>query len=389
MKKQSGNEVIRAWRSISISFILNGIAIGSFVSRIPDFKRDLHVSNSAFGFSLFFVSLGVMSALRPAGKLCAKYGSASITLISGLGIALSLLPFGKISGYAFFCLTLFIYGFLNASQDIAMNTHAVALESLSGRRMMVTFHGMWSVGALIGGGLSALFIRLHTVLNEQYLLVATLIVLLVLCTRNGFLPNSTDQSSTLKKSRSKTPKIILALGCLGLCASLGEGASADWGGILAKETFGASSFIATLPYIFFMTGMILGRFSGDKLAERFGIRKILTISGTVFGSALLIGLVIGSVISEIVAWLFVGLGVAAVIPIIVSTTGSMVLKEYKDLISPSEAVATVTAINYSGFFFGPPLMGFLADQLTLRWAMLLPALLGFALMAGSRAIIES
>jgi MFS family permease len=389
LKGKSETEIIRAWRAISISFILNGIAIGSFVSRIPDFKRILHVSNSAFGFSLFFVSLGVMSALRPAGKFCAKYGSASITLISGFGIALSLLPFGQVSEYPLFCVTLFFYGFLNASQDIAMNTHAVALESLSGKRMMVTFHGMWSVGAIIGGGLSALFINFHTPFHDQYLFISFLIICLVLYTRKGFLPDFIDQSKNLKEDRSKTPKIIFALGCLGLCASLGEGASADWGGLLAKETFGASSFYATLPYIFFMGGMILGRLSGDKLAEIFGIRHILTFSGALFGSALLIGLIIGSLIAEIFAWLFVGLGVAAVIPIIVSTTGSMVLREYKDVTSPSEAVATVTAINYSGFFFGPPLMGFLADQLTLRWAMLLPALLGFALMAGARLIIKN
>ena len=138
-----------------------------------------------------------------------------------------------------------------------------------------------------------------------------------------------------------------------------------------------------------MSGMIIGRFSGDKLAEKFGIRSLLMFSGATFGFSLLLGLVIGNIYSEIFAWLSVGLGVAAVIPIIVSTTGSLVLKEYVDVISPSEAVAMVTAINYSGFFFGPPLMGVLADQITLRWAMLLPALLGITLIVGSRVIIKS
>ena len=330
-----------------------------------------------------------MSALRPAGKYCARYGSARISLVSGVAISATLLPFGFVESLPLFWASLFFYGFANATQDIAINSHAVALENLSNRRMMVTFHGMWSVGALIGGAISAIAIHLHISSRIQYLGVALIILPIINYTKNGFLPNFTDKQPAKPGRRAKKPRIIWALGCLGLCASLGEGASADWGGILAKETFHASAFVATLPYIFFMSGMIIGRFSGDKLAEKFGIRSLLMFSGATFGFSLLLGLVIGNIYSEIFAWLSVGLGVAAVIPIIVSTTGSLVLKEYVDVISPSEAVAMVTAINYSGFFFGPPLMGVLADQITLRWAMLLPALLGITLIVGSRVIIKS
>jgi MFS family permease len=329
-----------------------------------------------------------MTALRPAGKYCAKYGSARISLLSGVAIAATLLPFGVVNKLPLFCLSLFLFGFANATQDIAINSHAVGLERVAGRRMMVTFHGMWSVGALIGGGISAIAIHLHITSRFQYLIEFLLLLPIIYYTKSRFLANLTEKQSFKSGKRTKKPKIILALGCLGLCASLGEGSSSDWGGILAKETFHASAFVATLPYIFFMSGMIIGRFSGDKLAERYGIRSLLMFSGAIYGFGLSIGLIIGNIFSEIFAWMCVGLGVAAVIPIIVSTTGSLVLNEHIDVISPSEAVAMVTAINYSGFFFGPILIGLLSDQITLRWAMLVPAFLGVALSVSSRKIIK-
>jgi MFS family permease len=44
----------------------------------------------------------------------------------------------------------------------------------------------------------------------------------------------------------------------------------------------------------------------------------------------------------------------------------------------------ISGISYFGFIVGPPLMGFLADAITLRWAMLVPAVLAIIISASSR-----
>ena len=46
----------RARLAVTITFIINGFAVGTFVARIPDFKRILEVSNGTLGTSLLFVS---------------------------------------------------------------------------------------------------------------------------------------------------------------------------------------------------------------------------------------------------------------------------------------------------------------------------------------------
>jgi MFS family permease len=62
----------------------------------------------------------------------------------------------------------------------------------------------------------------------------------------------------------------------------------------------------------------------------------------------------------------------------------MANKRFAGSISPAEAVAMISGISYFGFIVGPPLMGFLADAITLRWAMLVPAILAIIISASSR-----
>jgi MFS family permease len=174
------------------------------------------------------------------------------------------------------------------------------------------------------------------------------------------------------------------MGLLGLAGSIGEGSAADWGGVLARETFGASQFVGTLPYIAYSFTMVVGRFYGDQLATKFGARRILKVGGLLGGAGLAGGLIVGGTTGVIVGWFLFGLALSTVIPLLFSAAGSMANKRFQGTISPAEAVAKISGISYFGFVVGPPLMGFLADVLTLRWAMLVPAVLAVIISASSR-----
>lgn len=52
---------------------MNGFSVGTFVSRIPDFKRTLEISNSLLGSSLLFATAGVFIAIKPASLIAAKF----------------------------------------------------------------------------------------------------------------------------------------------------------------------------------------------------------------------------------------------------------------------------------------------------------------------------
>jgi hypothetical protein len=54
----------RARIAITTAFIINGSMAGTFYSRIPDIKEQFGLSNSALGFALLVVSIGVLVGLR-------------------------------------------------------------------------------------------------------------------------------------------------------------------------------------------------------------------------------------------------------------------------------------------------------------------------------------
>ena len=374
----------RARIAVTITFIINGFSAGSFVARIPDFKRILDISNGTLGLSLLFVSAGVFLALKPAGKYSAKFGSQPIIFFSTIALALSYLLLGFLFSLTWFWITLFIFGFVLAAQDVSMNAHAVVVEQRAGRRLMSVFHAMFSVGTLFGGILGGVFSQLEITPLTQGLSLALLYIVAALLVRPLFLPASADTHHFGDEKRAKHPPIFAILGLFGLFAALSEGAAGDWGGVLARETFGASPFISTLPYIVFCTAMIIGRLSGDYLAHRFGASKVIAAGGVIAGTGLSAGLLIGGVPAIMVAWFLLGIGLSVVIPLMFSAAGTIALTKYSGVIAPSEAVAKVSGVSYFGFVIGPPLIGFIADAFELRWTLMLLAGLSYLLILASR-----
>jgi MFS family permease len=374
----------RARIAVTITFIINGFSAGSFVARIPDFKRILDISNATLGLSLLFISAGVFLALKPAGKYSAKYGSQPIIFFSTIALALSYLLLGALLSLTWFWITLFIFGFVLAAQDVSMNAHAVVVEQRAGRRLMSVFHAMFSVGTLFGGILGGIFSQIEITPLTQGSSLALLYIVAALLVRPLFLPASADTHHFGDEKRAKHPPIFAILGLFGLFAALSEGAAGDWGGVLARETFGASPFISTLPYIVFCTAMIIGRLSGDYLAHRFGASKVIAAGGVIAGTGLSAGLVIGGIPAIMVAWFLLGIGLSVVIPLMFSAAGTIALTRYSGVIAPSEAVAKVSGVSYFGFVIGPPLIGFIADAFELRWTLMLLAGLSYLLILASR-----
>jgi len=368
--------------------MMNGFAIGILVSQLPDYKFHLKISNGALGAALFLLAGGVLSALGPSGRASAKHGSARITILGSIAVIITLPLVGLSFNYISFCISLYLFGYAVAFQDVAMNTHAVTLEQRFKRRVMSTFHALYSLGALAGSACGGFMAQFHTKAIIQESLASLLFVAVLLYMKSRFLPASSDQQEPRQHKRPKRPTIFWVMGLLGMSASIGEGSAGDWGGVLARTTFHSSPFVGTLPFICFSTTMVTGRFLGDRLAHRFGPGQLLFFGGLCAGIGLGTGLLIGGIGGEIFGWIFLGAGLCMVIPMIYSEAGTIAINKFSGTIAPSEAVATVSGISYFGFVVGPPIMGYISEAITLRWAMLVPAALALAAAAGSRYVIR-
>ena len=283
----------RARIAITVAFIVNGTMAGTFYSRLADIKKDLDISNSALGIALLIVSVGVLIGLTFSGKQSAKYGSAPITLYGTYALGTSILLMGLATNYLTLCMAFLIIGACLSTQDVAMNSHAIVLEHEADKRYMSTFHAMFSLGALGGGLVGAWFSQNNIPLMKHVAFITMLTYLSTFVVRNWFLPAELDKHPFEGKKKIKRPKLFLIVGLLGTCAAIGEGSAGDWGAILARDTFDATPFISTLPYICFSAAMVIGRLFGDRAASKYGPMNLIVGGGLIAGIGLGGGLLVG------------------------------------------------------------------------------------------------
>ena len=379
----------RARIAITTAFIINGTTAGAFYARVPDFKRELGVTNSALGFALLCIALGVLIGLGFSGRQSAKRGSAPVTHYASYALGLSLLLVGPVLNYVTLCLAFVIFGACLSTQDVAMNSHAIVLEHEADKRYMSTFHAMFSAGALFGGVLGGFLAQQNKTIMWQCAFITMLIFIANFIVRNMFLPADLDKHPFEGKKKIKRPKLFLIVGLLGTCAAIGEGSAGDWGAILARDTFDATPFVSTLPYICFSAAMVIGRLFGDRAASKYGPMNLIVGGGLIAGVGLASGLLIGGIGGVIFGWLSAGIGLSIVIPMLFSQAGEIAKTRFEGQFAPSEGVAMVSGIAYFGFLVGPPTLGFLADAIGLRWAMLVPAILALIMAFGSRPILSN
>jgi MFS family permease len=376
--------------AVSVAFASNGIAAGSFMVRIPDFKEKLEITNSQFGLSLFILMIGVLISIKKAGSLAARYGSRTVAIPATIAMAGAIFLVSLTNTYLLFCLSLFLFGFTLATQDISMNAHAIAVEQKYKARFMSTFHAIFSIGGLVGALLAGVLAQLEVSLSSHALSIGIIVAVLAIVLRDWWLPASVDIHEVNREERKASrPKIFLILGALGFCGQVGEGAAGDWGGILARETFSATPFQSALPYVLFSATMVIGRLLGDRIATRFPAGNVLSMGGLISGGGLILGLIIGGIEGQIFGWLCLGAGLSILIPILFSESGRIAKEKYSGVIAPSQGVAMVSGIAYFGFMAGPPIIGFLSGIIELRWAMLFPGLLALILGFSAKRVIKS
>lgn len=368
--------------TIYFAFIYNGTSMGLFVSRLPDIRNYFGLTNAQLGLVTFVGSLGIFFAMKPAGHWAAKYGSSRVLVHATWAYGLSTILLGLLLSVPWLIATLFLTGFLVAVHDIAMNSHATAIERMSNKSLMNSFHARFSIGGLIGAAIGGTFSQLEISYLVQAIILAVISVAVVPILRKHLLPAATDihTQEIVPKDQRERPHIFYWLGLLGFAASVCEGAAADWGAILLRDTWQVSPFISTIPFIAFSAAMVVGRLSGDRITDRFSRETVVRFGGYIAGVGLAGGLIIGQPIGVTIGWIFLGIGVSVIIPSLFSAAGEIARNKFAGHIAPSQAVAIVGGVSYAGFLVGAPLLGFLSDYLTLRWSLLVPA--GAAILMG-------
>ncbi len=131
----------------------------------------------------------------------------------------------------------------------------------------------------------------------------------------------------------------------------------------------ASPALAPLGLSAFALAMTIGRFFGDGARLKFGDRKLMVMCGLISTMGIALTLLFNNPYSVIAGLFIIGIGLSSIVPIAYSIAGNS-----KNL-PPGVGLAMVTTVGYSGFLFGPPIIGLLANWQSLRIALTVVAFL--------------
>lgn len=266
---------------------------------------------------------------------------------------------------------LFCFGVFGNMYNISANTQAVGVEFLYQRSIMATFHGIWSLAGFSGAAIGTFLIAQGINPLYHFIIICITSLIVVLIAQRYILPNDTKPENK-QPIFARPDATILKLGLIAFGCLVCEGTMFDWSGVYFQKVVEAPKEMVTLGYTVFMATMATGRFLGDRLVTRFGIQRMLQVSGIVISSGLAVAVLFPTIVFATTGFFLVGLGVSSVVPLVYSTAGK------SKTMAPGVALAAVSTIGFLGFLIGPPLIGFIAELAGLRWSFTIIAIIGFS-----------
>lgn len=367
-------EMRRAFWGVMISFIVHGLVVSTWVSRIASIKTLLHMGDGALGLALLGTAIGSIAAIPVCGALVSRFGSRSIVQWTGLGFCIVMvLPAVAWSGWTLF-LALLSYGALAGANDVAMNAQAVGTERFLGTPTMSRFHAMFSLGGIAGASAGGLIASRGTLPLPHFAGGAVLFMFLAIV---GPKLMADTRASAIGGQQAharirRIPPSLVVLSAIGFCIFLSEGAIADWTGVYLKQILGASEGLAPAGYAVFSAAMAIFRFVGDAIILRIGRVSTIRIGALLAACGIALALSVHSSAWALVGFAAAGAGFSSIIPIVFAAGGRIAS------VAEGAGVATVSGIGYLGFLAGPPAIGFIAEITSLRVGLGLLVILSLA-----------
>ena len=363
---QTNPHLRRARLAVATLFFVNGMGFATWIPHIPFAQRKFALDEATLGLTLLAIAGGAIVAMPLAGGLIEKWGSRRICIFSSLAFCL-VIPFLLMgTSYPLFMVNLFLLGACGGAMDVAMNAHGVYVEGQYHQPIMSSFHGMFSVGGLVGAGVAGGLLALGWPPVQHMAVMSVVLLLLVAVAVRYLLP---PEPKEIAEGEPPAPlfalpreRTMITLALLAFFILMTEGAMADWTAVYLEAMPGTGASLAAVGFAAFSLTMAVGRLTGDAIVRTIGRVPVVR-----WGSALaMVGVLLASFSPHpypaIAGFALVGLGLSNVVPIIFSAAG------YLSPTAPGRGIAALTTAGYFGFLVGPPLIGLLAELITLAGA---------------------
>ena len=318
------------------------------------------LNDASLGLMLASIPAGLMISMPFAGYFTNRFRMRSLLIAAAVAYSILLLCLGYASAAWQVSVVLFLFGVSRTFFNVSVNTCSIVLQQQFKRSIVTTFHGIWSLAALLGALLSMILIGWDVSMDNHFLIVSIFSVIVVFVF-NGSIPE-TGKGQPKKKLFSAANKGLLQLGFIAAGSMFCEGMMSDWSGIYFSKVGGVTGQFYVLGYASYLTTMVLGRFLGDWFLGKYGEMTMVRASAILLGMGFLLAVVLPNPILIVIGFLLVGLGVSCFVPMI------FLLASKNAEVPIGTAVSSVSLLGYVGFLIGPPIIGYLSETFGLQAA---------------------
>ncbi|MGH1590023.1 MFS transporter [Methylobacterium phyllosphaerae] len=363
--------------STRLLFLIVGIANATWAPVVPLVKARAGLDAAGLGLLLLTFGIGSLLAMPGAGAAAERLGYRPVLLAGtgAIGLALPVLAVG--AGLVPLTLALLLFGAGMGAVDCVMNLQAVVVERAGGRPMMSGFHGLYSLGCILGALLASGLLASGIGAGWSVLILAGGIAVLFAAAWPGILDGERGGGGPAF-ALPRGPVLVLGLLCF--VVFLTEGSALDWSAVFLIQQRGLDPAWAALGYAAFSVTMTAGRLTGDRVVARLGRRRVVILGGLLAAAGLALSVVVPAWEAALAGYALVGAGCANIVPVLFTAAGR------QTAIPARVAVPAVTTLGYAGVLAGPALIGFVAQALGLPAAFLLVAALLLGVAATGRSL---
>ncbi|MET7426270.1 MFS transporter [Dactylosporangium sp. NPDC005555] len=383
MRSDRSTSMRQAALGTALVFTASGALLGTWVSRIPAVVASLGITAGELGRALLALGIGSLLSMPLTGHACRRVGSRAWVAGTSVLAAAVLSCVGLATNLVQLTVALFALGMVYGSWDVAMNIQGSAVDQRAGREWMPRYHACWSLGSILGAAAGSLAARGDVGTGAHFTAAAGCAAAVAFAGLTRYV----DERATAGEPgaagagggrRLVTDRALLLIGALTLCATVIEGAAADWLALFLHTGRGLSEASAALGYTVFATAMTVVRFAGTPVAARLGRAGAVRVGGVLGVAGVLVTVLSPWLPLTYAGALLWAAGVCLVFPAAVSAAG--------ETGRPAESIALVTTIGYGSILVGPPLIGALADVIGMGRALLTLAVLAAAVAVLAPAV---
>jgi MFS family permease len=363
----------RARAGVAALFFANGALFANLVPRYAEVKGDLHLTNAGFGSAVAAYGLGALVVGLLGGVLVSRWGSARVAALSTIGMAANLVFLGIAPSWVLLATALLLAGSLDSIADLGGNAHALRVERRYGRPILNSMHALWSIGAVVGGAMGVAAAAVHLALGWHLAVAGLLFAGLALVAWRFLLPGPDDvelnRATRAAKQRHRLPRTqlarnVVALGVIAAMAQVMEDIGATWSSVYLRDGLGAAAAVSGLGFTALQALQTVGRLLADRVVHRWGDRAVARAGAAFACVAMSLALAVPTAATTIAALGAVGLGIGTLIP------ASLRAADGIPGLPRGAGLALVGSIPRLALVVSPPLVGVVADAVSLRAALI-------------------